>query len=101
MGMNEIRFRILYECYQDGHLENNVESSLHTRIKNIENIPDVEKDAAQRWLIEEEYVHGSIQNYGTRSVPTIGRIISKGVNFVESATDPASTKIKDDWKDIS
>ena len=91
MDRKELRFRILFEYYNDLHSDDRVAPS---KVKAIE-VDDAEKRAAGIWLIDEGYVEGQIHGYGRGVVlPNIGRINSRGINFVESVMDGAFTEIR-------
>ena len=91
MDRKELRFRILFEHYNRNHSGANY--NLRAKIRTID-ASDNEKWAAGIWLIDEGLVEGQvIVQVGIR-FPNIGRINSKGVNFVESVMDGAFTEIR-------
>lgn len=92
MDRKELRFRILFEYYN--RLHSGIEYNPDVKIKAID-ADDAEKRAAKTWLIDEHLVIGQVNPYmGGRIYPTIGRINSNGINFVESVMDSAFTEIK-------
>ena len=95
MDRIELRFRILFEYYEELHLEYDSKNSASGRVDNMD-IPDTEKRAAKIWLIDSNYVNGSNPNYTSSPIPHpfIGRINNCGIDFVESAMDSAFTKTK-------
>lgn len=90
MDRKELRFRILFEYYNDFHSGDRKASS---KVKAIE-ADGAEKRAAGIWLIEEGYVKGRIHTQLGVDLPSIGRINSRGINFVESVMDGAFTEIR-------
>ena len=102
MDRRELRFRILFEYYQEFHSENPATYDANAKIKNIE-IPEHEKRSAQSWLIDERYVEGSNNSFSTSPVPFpyIGRINSYGINYIERVMGAVFTKIEDNVSDIN
>ena len=90
MDRKELRFRILFEYYSDLHSDDHEAPS---KVKAIE-VDDAEKRAAEIWLIDEGYVEGQTLNHGREVLPSIDRINSRGINFVESVMDGAFTEIR-------
>lgn len=90
MDRKELRFRILFEYYNDFHSGYRKAPS---KIKEIE-VGSIEKHAAGIWLIEEGYVKGQILTQLGVDLPSIGRINSRGISFVESVMDGAFTEIR-------
>ena len=100
MDRAELRFRILFEYYQELHSDDFEKYNARTKIKEI-TAPDHEKRAAQIWLIDEGHVQGLNNSYGgSAPLPSISRINSNGINYVEYVMDIAFTKIADDASDI-
>ena len=101
MDRPELRFRILFEYYQEFHSENPKDYDARTKVSKIA-VPDYERRAAQNWLIDETYVRGSNDSYGGSPVPVphIIRINNYGINYVERVMDVAFTKIADDVSGI-
>lgn len=98
MDRRVLRFLILFEYYRRIH--SNVDYNPHAKIRAID-AGDGEKRAAGIWLIDEGLVMGQVIAHGGISTPSIGRINSRGINYVESVTDSAFTEIrgKDDGFD--
>ena len=90
MDRKELRFRILFEYYNDFH---SGDRKAPSKIKEIE-ADNVEKRAARIWLIEEGYVKGEIYAQLGVDLPSVGRINSRGIRFVESVMDNAFTEIR-------
>ena len=91
MDRKELRFRILFEYYNSLHLGNN---RAYAKVQAID-VDGAEKRAAEIWLIDEGYVEGQIYGHGRGVVlPSVGRINSHGINFVESVMDGAFTEIR-------
>ena len=86
MDRNELRFRILFEYYEDFHASD--DRDLDAKIGAMD-VDENEKRAAMVWLIDSGHVVGStIGGLGTRQVtPLITRINDHGINFVESIMD--------------
>ena len=101
MDRAELRFRILFEHYQEYHSKDPQKYDVRAKIQKIA-MPDHEKRAARTWLIDEGYVQGSNHSYSGSAVPLplIGRIVSNGVNYVEYVMDVAFTEIADDVSGI-
>ena len=98
----ELRFRILFEYYQEHHSEYDSMNSAYARIKNMKDISDAEKRAAKTWLIDEGYVEGYTQSRVNPSLTlSIKEINHNGINFVESVMDSAFMEIKNECQDIS
>lgn len=91
MDRKELRFRILFECYEYFHAKDDYD--LDAKINAID-ADENEKRAARSWIIDVGYVEGSnIGSLGTRRViPSIVRINSHGIDFVESVMDHAFTE---------
>ena len=102
MDRVELRFRILFEYYNEMHsASKEIALQADNNIHEMD-IPDFEKNAAQIWLIDSGYVEGSFQgDFGT-PIPSalISRINNIGIDYVESVIDIAFTEIKDKFKDI-
>ena len=99
----ELRFRLLFEYYQDFHSEKHKHGEeAQSRISKMD-ISDVEKNAALNWLIDSNFVEGSIHHYGGNNIayPFISRINNHGINYVESVMDLSFTQIKDKFPDIN
>lgn len=92
MDRKELRFRILFECYEHFHAKDDYD--LDAKIDAID-ADENEKRAAQSWIIDARYVEGSnVGSLGTRRViPIIGRINNHGIDFVESVMNGAFTEI--------
>lgn len=101
MDRVELRFRILFEHYQEFHSKDPQKYDVRAKIQKIA-MPDHEKRAAQAWLIDEDYVQGSNNSYTWSAVPLplIGRINSRGVNYVEYVMNIAFTEIADNVSGI-
>jgi len=102
MDRPELRFRILFEYYDELHSPpRERDDSADQRIR-IMDIPDHEKIPAQVWLIDSGYVDG--ENSGSLGsnvpMPFINRINAYGINFVESVMDTAFTEIKGKFEDV-
>ena len=96
MDRRELRFRILFEYYSSLHSSSKYDAN--AKIKAID-AEDGEKQAAKIWLIDEGIVNGEmVAHIGMRHRPSITRINSRGINFVEAVMDSAFTEIggKDD-----
>lgn len=89
MDRKELRFRILFEYYNDFHSPG---GDVHEKIRAI-GADENEMRAAQIWLIDERCVEGSVRHYSTGLLPFIGRINSTGITFVERVMDGAFTEI--------
>ncbi len=104
MDRNELRFRILFEYYQELHSEwsEQRDDDAYTKIKNMD-LQKYEKNAAKIWLIDSGYVHGSLTPYSGSPIPIpiISRINDRGINWIESIMNTAFTEIKDKFKDIT
>ena len=102
MDRPEIRFRILFEYYDEFHSPQRESEDMADRRVQRMNLPDHEKRAAQAWLIDSGYVNG--KNSGaigsSLPIPFISRINSFGINFVESIMDTAFTKIQCKFENI-
>ena len=90
MDRKELRFRILFEYYSLFH--SGFEYDPDYKIKEI-SAGGNEKRAAKIWLIDERLVEGRATVYGGNVQPSIVRINSNGINFVESVMDSALTMI--------
>ena len=103
MDRSELRFRILFEYYNELHSPVKEMKLRADQVVRKMEVADYEKNAAQVWLIDSGYVEGrhcgSFE--GPVSHPLISRINSYGINFVESVMDTAFTKIKNKFKDIN
>ena len=99
MERSKIRVRILCEYYQDEYSENDIENSADVRVRNMD-IPDGEKNAAERWLIRKHFVEGSIQQTRAGPVHSIVGIEIGGIDFVESVMNSVFIEING-GKDIS
>jgi len=96
MNRPELRFRILFEYYDELHSpKREREDFADMKVRNMD-VPDHEKNAAQVWLIDSGLVEG--ENTGALGTPTpmsfINRINSHGINYVESVMDEAFTQTK-------
>lgn len=102
MDRTELRFRILFEYYNELHSEPKERELQADRIVHKMIVPDYEKNAAQVWLIDSGYVEGHIiGGIGSPVTQTIiSRITNYGINYVESVIDAAFTKIKVKFEDI-
>ena len=89
MDRKELRFRILFEYYNDFHSPG---GDVHKKVRAI-GADENETRAAQIWLIDEGHVYGTLLANGGRLWPSIGRINSTGINFVELVMDSAFTEI--------
>ena len=94
MDRKELRFRILFEYYNDLHSPS---GNVYEKVIAI-GADENETRAAQIWLIDEGHVNGTFIPNGGRQWPSIGRINSTGINFVERVMYSAFTQIsgKDD-----
>lgn len=90
MDRKELRFRILFEYYRDLH---SGDRNARGGIKAI-NADHAEKRAAMIWLIDEGHVKGQVIAQVGIPMPSIGRISSHGINFVESVMAGAFTEIR-------
>lgn len=96
----ELRFRILFEYYNELHSPQSDDSVVNDKIEKID-VADFEKNAAQVWLIDSGFVRGKNEYVGgTSPIPFISGINARGINFVESVMDTAFTEIKDKFDDI-
>ena len=92
MDRKELRFRVLFEYYRLFH--SGFKYDPDDEIRKI-NADGNEKRAAKIWLIDELLVEGTTTVYGGGNVqPSIVRINSNGVNFVESVMDSAFTEVR-------
>ena len=91
MDRRELRFRVLFEYYN--HLHSDADYDPYVKISAID-ADNNEKRAAGIWLIDEELVEGQVIDHGRISDPSIGRINSKGINYVESVMYDAFTEIR-------
>ena len=96
MNRPELRFRILFEYYDELHSPKRERGDFaQNRVRNMD-VPDHEKNAAQVWLVDSGLVNG--KNSGSMGSPTqmpfITRINSRGINYVESVMDTAFTQTK-------
>jgi len=102
MDRPELRFRILFEYYDEFHSPAREREDMADRRVQKLDIADHEKNAAQAWLIDSGYVNG--ENHGihgsNQPLPMINRINSYGINFVESIMDTAFTKIQGKFENI-
>ena len=91
MDRKELRFRILFEYYNDLHSGGR---GAGDRIGAI-NADVNEKRAAMIWLLDEGHVRGQSRadSFGT-FFPIIDRINSRGMTLVESVMDGAFTEIR-------
>ncbi len=102
MDRPELRFRILFEYYQEfHHAQINSEKSADDRVQDMD-IEKNEKNAAKIWLIDSKLLEGSNMGHmgSPIPIPFIGRINSTGINYVEYVMDKAFTKIKSEFKDL-
>ena len=102
MDRVELRFRILFEYYNELHSESQETGSLaDTNIRKM-TVPDFEINAAKIWLIDSDYIDGRVTTVLGHSgpYPIISRINSNGINFVETVMDRAFAQIKDKFEDI-
>jgi len=102
MDRPELRFRILFEYYDEFHSpQKQREDMADQRVQKMD-APEHEKNAAQAWLIDSGYVNGEVSGSSgsTVPVPFISRINSYGINFVESVMDTAFTNIKGKFGDV-
>ena len=97
MDRPELRFRILFEYYQELHSEESTKYSASNRIRDLD-VSEAEKRAAEMWLIESNYVEGRIGGNLGSTIPTtyIIRINNHGIDFVECVMDVAFTEIAND-----
>ena len=89
MDRKELRFRILFEYYNDLYSPG---GNVGEKVRAI-GADENEERAAKIWLIDEGHVEGEIQHYGTGPLPFISRIKSTGTTFVERVMDGAFTQI--------
>lgn len=91
MDRKELRFRILFEYYNDLHSGGR---GAGDKIGAID--ADInEKRAAMTWLLDEGHVKGQSRFDASGTFfPFIDRINSLGINFVESVMDGAFTEIR-------
>ena len=101
MDRNELRFKILFEYYEEMHLGSKNGKDANQRVLDL-NIPKNEKNAAQIWLIEEGYVRGENLHDAVSPIPiaVIERINSDGVKWVEHVMNAAFTKVKEEFSEI-
>ena len=102
MDRAELRFRILFEYYNELHSEPlEGRSRADTNIQKLTFL-NFEVNAAKVWLIDSGYLDGNVTSAlgYTGPYPIISRINSNGINFVEMVMDKAFTQIKDEFKDI-
>ena len=102
MDRSELRFRILFEYYDEFHSPPREREQMADRRVQKMDVPEHEKDAAQAWLIDSGYVNGEVSGVSgsTAPLPFISRINSFGINFVESVMDTAFTNIKGKFDDV-
>jgi len=96
MNRPELRFRILFEYYDELHSPERKRGDFaQNRVRNMDD-PDHEKNAALVWLVDSGFVEG--KNSGSLGSPTphpfVSRINSHGINYVESVMDTAFTQTK-------
>ena len=89
MDRKELRFRILFEYYNDLHSPG---GNVGEKVRAI-GADENEERAAKIWLIDERHVEGAVRHYSTGPSPFIGRINSTGITFVERVMDGAFTPI--------
>lgn len=89
MDRKELRFRILFEYYDNIHSPG---GNVGEKVRAI-GADENEERAAKIWLIDEGHVEGKIHYYSTGPSPFISRINSTGINFVERVMDGAFTQI--------
>ena len=89
MDRKELRFRILFEYYNDLHSPG---GNVDEKVQAID-VDENEKRAAKIWLMEEGHIYGRISPNGGIPWPFLSRIKSTGVNFVERVMDDAFTEI--------
>lgn len=101
MDRSELRFRILFECYDAFHSppKENDTDIISQRIYKID-IPDHELNAAMTWLIDYRLVEGNVIQAANRVMPIIARINSRGMDYVEYVMDKAFTEIKGESEDF-
>jgi len=100
MDRPELRFRILFEYYDELHSPYSDDRVANERVRKMD-APDYEKNAAQVWLIDSGYVRGKNEIVGASSpMPFVNGINANGINFVESIMDTAFTKIKGKFEDV-
>ena len=96
MDRPEIRFRILFEYYEELHSPpRESEDMADMRVRNME-LPKHEKSAAQVWLIDSGLVDGENSGHvgSPIPIPFISRINAHGIDYVESVMDTAFTQVK-------
>lgn len=91
MDRRELRFRILFEYYNDlysgGHGADDGVGAIGADGNEVR--------AAKMWLIDEGHIEGQNRVDASGMIhPIVGRINSRGVNFVESVMDGAFTEIR-------
>ena len=93
MDRPELRFRILFEYYNNFHSKEPNDNSLESRIEKLSEPHEIR--AAQMWLIQSGLVEGSISNsLGQRIGSAYIRTINNhGIDYVEQVMDKAFTKI--------
>lgn len=102
MDRPELRFRILFEYYDELHSPpRERENMADQRVQRMD-VLDYEKNAAQVWLIDSGYVDGENTGHlgSNQPIPFINRINAYGINFVESVIDTAFTKIAGKFDDV-
>ena len=102
MDRPELRFRILFEYYDELHSPpRERENMADQRVRRMD-IPDYEKNAAQVWLIDSGDVDGENTGHlgSNQPMPFINRINAYGINFVESVMNTAFTNIKGKFENI-
>ena len=91
MDRRELRFRILFEYYNDLHSGG---CGAGDRVRAI-GADYGETLAARIWLIDEGHMKGETRTDAGGAIhPIIERINSRGINFVESVMDGAFTEIR-------
>jgi len=100
MDRPELRFRILFEYYDALHSppRQDIDTAL-SRVYDMD-IPDHERNAAMIWLIDRRLVEGRVIPTGNMSIPSIARINSNGISFVEFVMGSAFTKIEGKSEDF-
>lgn len=92
MNRNELRFRILFECYK--HRHTGASCDLNIMVATI-NADDDEKQAAKIWLINKRFVDGQTDPSTNGIVhPRVKRINKKGNDVVKSVMDIVSPEMK-------
>ena len=90
MDRRELRFRILFEYYNELHNGGTNESNANKRVTEM-NVADSEKNAAMIWLHDLMFIDGEI--FGSLGSLTskvhIKRISGLGINYVEQIMDTA------------